>query len=75
MEPAQVYTKPLIGDQFPEMTVHSTLGELVLPTSCRGHWFLLFSHPGDFTTDCTTEFDDFKTEIIFKVLIKVNTII
>jgi peroxiredoxin 2/4 len=56
MEPAQEYTKPLIGDHFPEMTVHSTLGELVLPTSYQGHWFLLFSHLGDFTTDCTTEF-------------------
>jgi peroxiredoxin 2/4 len=59
MEPALEYTKPLIGDQFLEMTVHSTLGELVLPTSNQGHWFLLFSHPGDFTTDFTTEFDAF----------------
>ncbi|ANX10734.1 hypothetical protein ABE41_001735 [Fictibacillus arsenicus] len=43
MEQAQEYTKPFIGDQFPEMTVHTTLGELVLPTSYQGHWFVLFS--------------------------------
>jgi peroxiredoxin 2/4 len=60
MEQAQEYTKPFIGDQFPEMTVHTTLGELVLPTSYQGHWFVLFSHPGDFTPVCTTEFVAFQ---------------
>lgn len=49
MEPAHASTKPFIGDLFLEMTVHTTLGELVLPTSYQGHWFVLFSHPDDFT--------------------------
>ncbi|WNB91748.1 hypothetical protein [Bacillus sp. NEB1478] len=42
--------KPFIGDMFPQMHVQTTLGELVLPTSYQGHWFVLFSHPGDFYT-------------------------
>jgi peroxiredoxin 2/4 len=41
MDTIQEYTKPFIGDQ--EMPVHTTLGELVLPTSYQGHWFILFS--------------------------------
>lgn len=60
MEPAQASTKPFIGDLFLEMTVHTTLGELVLPTSYQGHRFVLFSHPGDFTPGCTTEFVAFQ---------------
>ncbi|MDM5318112.1 peroxiredoxin [Fictibacillus sp. b24] len=60
MDSAQAFTKPFIGDQFPETTVHTTLGELVLPTSYQGHWFVLFSHPGDFTPVCTTEFVAFQ---------------
>lgn len=47
---------PLLGDDFPEMKVNTTHGELDLPKSYKGKWFILFSHPGDFTPVCTTEF-------------------
>ena len=65
---------PLIGDKFPEMKVNTTHGSISLPDKYEGKWFLLFSHPGDFTPVCTTEFyafqkryDEFKnlnTELI-----------
>ena len=51
---------PLIGDKFPEMEVNTTHGSLKLPTEFHGKWFLLFSHPGDFTPVCTTEFYSFQ---------------
>ena len=34
----------------------STHGEMTLPQHYAGKWFVLFSHPGDFTPVCTTEF-------------------
>jgi peroxiredoxin (alkyl hydroperoxide reductase subunit C) len=60
MDETQQVSKPFIGDMFPEMKVQTTLGEVVLPTSYKGHWFVLFSHPGDFTPVCTTEFVAFQ---------------
>ncbi len=51
---------PLIGDEFPEMTVQTTHGELDLPDEFEDRWFILFSHPGDFTPVCTTEFYAFQ---------------
>ncbi len=51
---------PLIGDRFPEMKVETNLGTLNLPGDYKGKWFLLFSHPGDFTPVCTTEFYSFQ---------------
>ncbi|MFP3872343.1 MAG: peroxiredoxin [Candidatus Natronoplasma sp.] len=51
---------PLIGDEFPEMTVNTTHGEIELPDEFKGKWFILFSHPGDFTPVCTTEFYAFQ---------------
>lgn len=50
---------PLIGDRFPEMEVTTTHGTLVLPHHFAGKWFVLFSHPADFTPVCTTEFHAF----------------
>lgn len=47
---------PLLGDKFPEMTVKTTHGMKSLPGDYAGKWFVLFSHPGDFTPVCTTEF-------------------
>ncbi|MFW6117130.1 MAG: peroxiredoxin [Thermoproteota archaeon] len=65
---------PTIGEKFPEMEVNTTHGKIKLPDRYKDKWFILFSHPGDFTPVCTTEFvafakryDDFKklnTELI-----------
>jgi len=51
---------PLIGDKFPEMEVQTTHGMLKLPEAFAGKWFILFSHPADFTPVCTTEFYAFQ---------------
>lgn len=51
---------PLLGDKFPQMTVLTTRGEKVLPDDMKGKWFVLFSHPADFTPVCTTEFVAFQ---------------
>jgi len=51
---------PLLGDKFPNMTVQTTRGEMVLPEAFKGKWFVLFSHPADFTPVCTTEFVAFQ---------------
>lgn len=65
---------PTLGDMFPEMEVKTTFGMMNLPKDFKGKWFILFSHPADFTPVCTTEFvafqkryEDFKalnTELI-----------
>ncbi|NLV25079.1 MAG: peroxiredoxin [Deltaproteobacteria bacterium] len=58
---------PLLGDKFPELEVQTTHGPMNIPGDLKGSWFVLFSHPADFTPVCTTEFvafqkryDDFK---------------
>ncbi|MCM8817070.1 MAG: peroxiredoxin [Candidatus Omnitrophica bacterium] len=51
---------PLLGDKFPEMTVQTTHGIMTLPKAFEGKWFVLFSHPADFTPVCTTEFVAFQ---------------
>ena len=51
---------PLLGDEFPEMTVQTTHGKMNLPGDLKGKWFVLFSHPADFTPVCTTEFVAFQ---------------
>jgi peroxiredoxin (alkyl hydroperoxide reductase subunit C) len=52
---------PLIGDKFPTMQVTTTHGPMTLPDDItkEGKWFVLFSHPADFTPVCTTEFHAF----------------
>ena len=52
---------PLLGDKFPDMKVQTTQGEISLPKDMKGKWFVLFSHPADFTPVCTTEFVAFQT--------------
>ena len=49
-----------LRDKFPEMTVNTTKGEIHLPEDYHGKWFILFSHPADFTPVCTTEFVGFQ---------------
>lgn len=51
---------PLLGDKFPELTVNTTHGPMKLPQDMKGSWFVLFSHPADFTPVCTTEFVAFQ---------------
>ena len=51
---------PLLGDKFPEMKVVTTRGIKELPGDYKGKWFILFSHPADFTPVCTTEFVAFQ---------------
>jgi peroxiredoxin (alkyl hydroperoxide reductase subunit C) len=47
---------PLPGEPFPEIEVYTTRGKMVLPYDYNGKWFVLFTHPGDFTPVCTSEF-------------------
>lgn len=47
-----------IGDMAPEFTADTTFGTVKL-SDYRGKWIVLFSHPGDFTPVCTTEFISF----------------
>lgn len=49
----------LLGEKFPSMEVKTTHGMKKLPEDYAGKWFILFSHPGDFTPVCTTEFISF----------------
>ncbi|NPA67918.1 MAG: peroxiredoxin [Chlorobi bacterium] len=51
---------PLLGDDFPQMEVQTTKGTINLPGDYAGKWFVLFSHPADFTPVCTTEFIAFQ---------------
>ena len=51
---------PLIGDKFPDLEVQTTKGKIKLPDEFKGKWFILFSHPADFTPVCTTEFVAFQ---------------
>jgi peroxiredoxin (alkyl hydroperoxide reductase subunit C) len=52
---------PLIGSKFPKIkNVKTTKGIIKLPKVFKGKWFVLFSHPADFTPVCTTEFLEFQ---------------
>jgi peroxiredoxin (alkyl hydroperoxide reductase subunit C) len=54
---------PLIGERFPELSVKTTQGQMTLPDAMAGKWFVLFSHPADYTPVCTTEFVAFQKRI------------
>lgn len=54
---------PLLGEKFPKLTVKTTHGVMELPDSFAGKWFVLFSHPADFTPVCTTEFVAFQKRL------------
>lgn len=51
---------PLLGDRFPSLEVKTTHGPMRIPEDLEGSWFVLFSHPADFTPVCTTEFVSFQ---------------
>ncbi|MDD3146778.1 MAG: peroxiredoxin [Candidatus Riflebacteria bacterium] len=60
---------PLLGDRMPEFSIQTTHGMKNFPQDYKGKWIVLFSHPGDFTPVCTTEFVAFaKREAEFKKL-------
>jgi peroxiredoxin (alkyl hydroperoxide reductase subunit C) len=46
---------PLLGEKAPDFEAMTTHGKLKLD-DFKGGWLVLFSHPGDFTPVCTTEF-------------------
>lgn len=56
-------TMPLLGDQFPDLSVNTTHGPMRIPGDFKGSWFVLFSHPADFTPVCTTEFVAFQKRV------------
>lgn len=58
-EPREGIPLPM-GEKVPEMEVQTTHGRMKIPTDLSGKWFVLFSHPGDFTPVCTTEFIAFE---------------
>lgn len=51
---------PMLGERFPQFEARTTQGRLSLPGDLAGRWFVLFSHPADFTPVCTTEFVAFQ---------------
>ena len=60
MKSDQEPSVPGLGDRFPELDVQTSSGPVSLPDDYAGEWFVLFSHPGDFTPVCTTEFVAFQ---------------
>ncbi|GFG73257.1 peroxiredoxin [Mycobacterium botniense] len=52
-------TMPRIGDPAPEFTAVTTQGKIHFPADYKGKWVIFFSHPGDFTPVCTSEFVTF----------------
>ncbi len=56
-------TMPLIGDRAPEFVAETTDGTVNFPADYRGKWVILFSHPSDFTSVCTSEFMTFQAMI------------
>ncbi len=46
---------PNLGEKAPNFQANTTFGSIEL-SDYAGKWVVLFSHPGDFTPVCTTEF-------------------
>ncbi len=57
------FNMPLLGDDFPKLEVQTTHGPMNIPGDLKGKWFVLFSHPADFTPVCTTEFVAFQEKM------------
>ena len=62
---------PLLGEKFPKLEVQTTHGRMKIPDDFKGKWFVLFSHPADFTPVCTTEFVAFQKR--YEEFKKLNT--
>lgn len=54
---------PLLGEVMPSLEVQTTHGMKNIPGDYKGKWIVLFSHPGDFTPVCTTEFVAFAKRV------------
>lgn len=54
---------PLLGDQLPRFEANTTQGPMQFPDAYKGSWWVLFSHPSDFTPVCTTEFAAFQNRM------------
>jgi peroxiredoxin 2/4 len=59
-----------IGMQAPDFQAITTFGPLKL-SNWKGSWIVFFSHPGDFTPVCTTEFIEFAKA--YPAFVKRNT--
>ncbi|PIE98748.1 MAG: peroxiredoxin [Treponema sp.] len=59
----EIYRMPNLGDAFPKLSVKTTQGNMDLPEDYKGTWWILFSHPADFTPVCTTEFVGFQKKM------------
>lgn len=55
-EEKQTTAMPRIGDKAPAFEAMTTQGKIDFPDDYKGRWVILFSHPGDFTPVCTSEF-------------------
>jgi len=62
---------PMIGDKAPSFKAHTTQGELNFPSDQFGKWKILFSHPADFTSVCTSEI--FELSLMQDEFKKLNT--
>ncbi len=60
MSESQQIHLPLLGDKLPQFEAVTTQGIMKFPDAFKGSWFVLFSHPADFTPVCTTEFVAFQ---------------
>lgn len=61
MNDCECIRMPTIGEIAPEFGANTTNGYLHFPHDYRGKWVVFFSHPGDFTPVCTTEFMTFQS--------------